>query len=116
MQCASALQRIGDREMMRFRTILAAGAVLNGLALSSPAQVDNALVSAGGAVLADGTLLTLGDLAIGVIGTGSSDVQQGAVPCWSTAPCFGDLDGNGQIGLTDLTTLLSHFGTASGAT
>jgi len=32
------------------------------------------------------------------------------------APCPGDLDGNGQVDLGDLSTLLSHFGTGSGAT
>jgi hypothetical protein len=29
--------------------------------------------------------------------------------------CFGDLDGDGQVDLSDLATLLAHYGTASGA-
>src|SRR5262245_34633459 len=29
---------------------------------------------------------------------------------WSAAPCLGDLDGDGVVGLSDLTLLLSHFG------
>lgn len=31
-------------------------------------------------------------------------------------PCPGDLNGDGEVGLTDLATLLSNFGTPSGAT
>jgi hypothetical protein len=30
--------------------------------------------------------------------------------------CFGDLDGDGQVGLSDLATLLSNYGTTSGMT
>lgn len=32
------------------------------------------------------------------------------------APCPGDLDNDGDVDITDLATLLSHFGTSSGAT
>ena len=37
---------------------------------------------------------------------------------WGAAagvPCFGDLDADQQVGLSDLAILLSNFGTASGA-
>lgn len=32
-----------------------------------------------------------------------------------SSPCLGDLDGNGQVDLTDLAIVLTNFGTASGA-
>src|SRR5262245_16232349 len=36
---------------------------------------------------------------------------------WSArGPCPGDVDNSGTVDLTDLATLLAHFGTASGAT
>lgn len=47
------------------------------------------------------------------IGGGSSIV---AVLGVRTAPCVGDLDGNGVVDLTDLSRLLSNFGVASGVT
>lgn len=34
----------------------------------------------------------------------------------SGSPCPGDLDGDGSVGLSDLATLLSNFGTSGGAT
>jgi len=34
----------------------------------------------------------------------------------AAAPCLGDLDGDGQIALSDLAIVLSNFGTPSGAT
>ena len=37
------------------------------------------------------------------------------VDCSGTTPCPGDLDGDGTIGLGDLSVLLSNFGTVSGA-
>jgi hypothetical protein len=36
--------------------------------------------------------------------------------CDSPPPCPGDLDGDGLVSLGDLTTLLSNYGTQSGAT
>lgn len=38
-----------------------------------------------------------------------------SVDCSGSTPCPGDVDGNGDISLSDLATLLANFGTASGA-
>lgn len=78
------------------------------------AEVQNGVMAGGGAVLNDGTVVVIGEFAIGTVG-GAAEVGQGAVPCWFSAACPGDVDGNGQIGLSDLSTLLSNFGTPSGA-
>jgi hypothetical protein len=43
------------------------------------------------------------------------DFRAYSLDCTPSAPCPGDLDGDGTIGLGDLTVLLSNFGTASGA-
>lgn len=43
------------------------------------------------------------------------DFRAYTADCASTTPCPGDLNGDGSIGLADLTVLLSNFGTASGA-
>lgn len=92
------------------RTLLA---VIAAIALigGANAQVEIPLFAAGGAVLPDGTILTVGDFAIGTI----AGADQGAVPCWTGSVCPGDIDSDGQVGLTDLTILLSNFGTPGGA-
>lgn len=80
------------------------------------AEVHNPLVAAGGAVHADGTILALGDFAIGTTGAGGTAAHQGAVPCWLLdADCPGDLDGDRDVDVQDLATLLAHFGTPTGA-
>jgi hypothetical protein len=43
------------------------------------------------------------------------DFRAYSLDCTSPTPCQGDLDGDGSIGLADLSVLLSNFGTASGA-
>ncbi len=54
-----------------------------------------------------GTLMTGGDFAL----------AGGFWPGAAEEPfCFGDLDGDGEIGLSDLAQLLAHYGTTSGAT
>ena len=77
-------------------------------------QVDTPFLWAGGDVRVDGSIFVVGDFVIGVTGFGSP-VEQGVVPCWQSASCPADLNGDGEVGLSDLTTLLSNFGIPSGA-
>lgn len=100
--------------MLNVKTTLAGIAAAIVLAASAKAQVDSPILSAGGSVLSDGTILVVGDLAIGTIG-GAPEVDLGVVPCWGGASCPGDIDGSSDVGLADLTVLLSNFGTPSGA-
>lgn len=93
--------------------VLVAAAML--LVAPVAAQVENAILSAGGAVHADGSVFVFGDLVIGRTGVGAP-LDQGVIPCWQVTPCFGDVDGDGQIGLVDLAFLLTNFGLPSGAT
>ncbi|MCC6359033.1 MAG: hypothetical protein IT450_09830 [Phycisphaerales bacterium] len=90
------------------------GVVVLAYGATAMAQVDAPIVSGGGGVLDDGTIVVLGDFAIGMIG-GAPEVALGAVPCWISAACPGDIDGSGEIGLADLSVLLSNYGTPSGA-
>jgi hypothetical protein len=98
------------------RIILTAAAIAIFAAAPATAEVESPLFSSGGAVFADGTILAMGEFAIGPTGSGASQVEQGAVPCWTRTTCPGDLDGNGDVSLADLAVLLSNYGTASGAT
>ncbi|MBI5866418.1 MAG: hypothetical protein HZB38_18260 [Planctomycetes bacterium] len=50
------------------------------------------------------------------LGGATTATGSGSVTLSMAAPCPGDLNGDGVVDLADLTTLLSHFGTASGAT
>ncbi len=65
----------------------------------------------GGAVAVDGTQLAVG---VPVDGNGSG-MMTGAVYCYDVV-CPGDVDGDWDVDLFDLTTLLSSYGTLSGAT
>jgi hypothetical protein len=90
-------------------------ALLAGAGTAS-AQVEAPLFSGGGAVLADGTILVLGQFAIGPADSATDAINQGAVPCWVVQrDCPGDLNGSGNVDLHDLATLLANFGTTSGA-
>lgn len=74
--------------------------------------------STGGLFEIDGTIgqADAGPNAAGMTG-GSFTVVGGFWPGAATAaPCLGDLDGDGLIGLSDLALFLSNFGTPSGAT
>ncbi len=67
-------------------------------------------------VLEPGTTLVTGNCRIyydTLTGSGSVDNPANLIPL--PPPCVGDLDGDRQVGLTDLSILLSNFGT-SGAT
>jgi hypothetical protein len=111
----SRRERSMNKTLNQFQTMFTVAAAVLTLATSASAQVDNPVVSAGGAVLADGTMLVVGEVAIGTIGTGPSEIDLGAIPCWLETPCLGDIDGNGVVNLSDLTVLLSNFGTPTGA-
>lgn len=52
---------------------------------------------------------------IGRAVTGSYRITMTGV-CWPNTRCTGDLDDDGDVSLSDLTILLAHFGTPSGAT
>ena len=81
------------------------------------AQVTCPLLSGGGSLHGDGTILVLGQFAAGAVAGPLNSTEQGAVPCWlEQSACAGDTDGDGQVDLQDLSTLLAHFGTQSGAT
>lgn len=86
-------------------------------ATAAMAQVEVPVLSSGGTVFNDGTIGMLGQFSIGLTGTGPRETHQGAIPCWPTGvECPGDLDGDLTVGISDLTTLLSNFGTPGGAT
>jgi len=80
-------------------------------------DVDCPVVGAGGNSTSDGSVFVVGQFAAGLVAAGATELDQGAVPCWATgeAPCPGDIDGDGSVGLTDLAVILANYGTPSGA-
>ena len=60
-------------------------------------------------------IATITRVQLGSVGW-SYDVAFDNVSLTVDEPCLGDLDGNGQIDLTDLSIVLANFGTSSGAT
>ena len=101
-------------------TNCAAAIAIIGLAISASAAAQSVrfpVLSASGRAHANGSVTVLGQFAVGRISNGALGVQQGAVPGWfaQAAPCDGDVNGDGQVDLPDLSILLSHFGTSSGA-
>lgn len=66
-------------------------------------QVDCPLISGGGAILDDGTIIIVGQFAIGTIGGGAMNVRQGAIPCWlGEASIPGDLNCDGAVNNFDV--------------
>lgn len=102
--------------MIELRTVVSLlAAMLVGIGTAA-AQIDAPVFSSSGAVLADGTILVLGQFAVGPVGNATDTLSQGALPCWVVErDCPGDLDGNQNVDLQDLATLLAHFGTISGS-
>ena len=56
-----------------------------------------------------------GSLAADIVGGKGTRLPSGGLSCAAGAPCAGDLDGDGTVGLTDLAVLLSDFGTTGAA-
>ena len=85
---------------MRKATIL-----ISAVLLSVPllADVQAPVFTGGGDVLGDGTVVTIGDLVIDL------SYEQGSIPAWF-ATCPGDVDGDLQVGLSDLAVILADFG------
>ncbi len=93
------------RPTLQAATTLAALAWLSSVA---PAQVEYPLIASGGAVMTDGTILTVGDVAIGInIGPGTG-VGLGAVPCWlaNAAALRGDVNCDGLVNFFDIDPFL----------
>ena len=102
--------------MNRIGHIAAALGILLTCVERAATQVTCPVLSGGGTVHSDGTILAIGQFAIGSIAGSSDSVEQGAVPCWiDESGCPGDLNGDGQVDIQDLATLLANFGTTSGA-
>jgi hypothetical protein len=102
--------------MNRIGHIAAALAILLACVERAAAQVTCPVLSGGGTVHSDGTILAIGQFATGAIGDLSGLAEQGAVPCWiDEVACPGDLNSDAQVDIQDLATLLANFGTTSGA-
>lgn len=105
-------------------TLIVLGCLLSSARAYAQFAVDWHSIDGGGAMFVSGGGFelggTIGQCDAGQTLTGGNFELVGgfwAVAAGSTAPpCPGDLNGDGQIALNDLTTLLSNFGTPSGAT
>ncbi len=91
-------------------------AVLLAALIAAPAAADDPqcpVIGAGGTNIGDGSVLVVGQTAIGLAGSVTDDAELGAVPCWFGI-CLGDLDGDGVVDLSDLALMLSNYGQGSG--
>jgi len=103
--------------MTRLR-ITAPLAVLLAALIAAPASADDPrcpVVGAGGTNTGDGSVLVVGQTAIGLASSATDDAELGAVPCWFDT-CLGDLNGDGVVDLADLALMLSNYGQSSGQT
>ena len=102
---------------IRITCALTITAALAGAAPAVLAQdVDCQIISAAGGSTADGSVFLLGQTAAGLVSNANDDVDQGVIPCWVDAgiPCPGDIDGDLDVDLTDLSIMLAAFGTCVG--
>lgn len=110
--------------MFNLRTVV--GIVLLGLVAGTPAlgqdfAVDWFTVDGGGGMFSTGGNFSLGGTIgqpdAGVVMTGGNFTLVGGFWAGATVGgrCIGDANGDGNIDLADLATLLQNFGTASGA-
>ena len=110
--------------MCRYPRVLPIGLLMLA-ALAAPALADLALhwytVDGGGDFWSAGDAFelsgTIGQPDAGVVVmTGGNLELAGGFWAGIEPPCYGDLDDDSEIGLTDLAQLLGHYGTTSGAT
>lgn len=101
---------------MNFKQIITT-AVAAGLLAAAPlaaGQIECTVVSGGGASTSDGSIFVVGQFATGLV-TGSDELDQGVVPCWvEGVVCLGDVDGDLDVDLGDLSALLAAFGSCAG--
>ena len=90
-------------------------------AAQAPAQdfrIDWSSIDGGGAMFSTGGPFSLGGTIgqpdAGVPMAGGSFRLTGGFWAGAAAPCVGDLNGDRQVGIADLTILLSHFGCPAG--
>ena len=108
----------------RIRITTSAALLMFAATVASPADltIDWYSIDGGGAMFTTGGTLelsgTVGQPDAGAALTGGDLELEGgfwAVTAGADTFCFGDLDGDGAIGLSDLAQLLSNYGMPSGA-
>jgi hypothetical protein len=96
-------------------------AIAGTASLAQGAEITWHTIDGGGGTSGGGDLRisgTVGQPDAGQMSGGSFELSGGfwAAPAAGGAPCFGDLDGDNQVGLSDLSALLSNFGLPAGLT
>ena len=97
-----------------YRIGLAALLALLPLAAQAADGLECATFTSGGRVSNFGELFALGELAAGTATGDGQELRTGFIYCVTGEDCLGDVDGNGQVDLSDLATILSAFGACDG--